>query len=158
MFQWIAFLFLCFWRNVYLSAPVPQFLPCPKKFLLVHLYAGNILFAKRWIHLGLNNCSVISTVTLCYVLHQKCLFRYMDIQAYSASSRYIHTYWGIVKAYSAPCVTLTYSQPCHILSTDIFRTGGIFKTLWNFHQAYSEPCHGQNSLFRHFSVIFRTLP
>ena len=35
-----------------------------------------------------------------------------------------------------------------------FRTGSIFKTLRNFDQAYSEPCHSQNSLFRHYSAIF----
>ena len=27
----------------------------------------------------------------------------------------------------------------------------------NVNQAYFEPCHGQNSLFRHYSAIFRIL-
>ena len=55
----------------------------------------------------------------------------------------------------APCVTLTYSQPCHILSPGIFRIEGILKTLQNSDQAYSKCCLSQNSLFRHYSAIFR---
>ena len=46
----------------------------------------------------------------------------------------------LIQAYSVPCVTLTYSQLCHILSPGIFRTRGLFKTLWNIDQTYSEPC------------------
>ena len=69
------------------------------------------------------------------------------IRSYSALLRHIHSYWDIIKTYSglfrhsAPCVILAYSQPYHILSPGIFRTGGLFKTLWNVDQAYSEPCH-----------------
>ena len=63
----------------------------------------------------------------------------------------------LIQAYSAHCVTLTYSQLCHILNPSIFRARGIFKTLGNFDQAYSEPCHSQNSLFWHYSAILRTL-
>ena len=37
----------------------------------------------------------------------------------------------------------------------IVKFGGILKTLCNFDQAYSEPCHSQHSLFNHYSVIFR---
>ena len=77
--------------------------------------------------------------------------------AYSALLRHIHAYWGIVKAYLTPCVTLTYWKLCDIPCPSRSRAGGIFKTLWNFDQAYSEPCHSQNSLFRHYSGIFRTL-
>ena len=34
----------------------------------------------------------------------------------------------LIQAYSAPCVTLSYSQPCHIMSPrGIFRTRGLFK-------------------------------
>ena len=116
--------------------------------------------------LPLNNFSVICTVTLCYLLHQRHSgFSHIQnsiysgicrhIQAYSALLSHIHAYWGIIKAYSAPCKTLTYSQPCHITNPDIFRTAGIFKTLWNFDQAYSEICLSQNGLLRHYSAIFR---
>ena len=60
---------------------------------------------------------------------------YWHIQSYSALLRHIHTYW-VIKAYSAPCVT--------------FANGGLFKTLWNADQAYSEPCHW--ALFSHNQV------
>ena len=66
------------------------------------------------------------------------------IQSYSALLRHTHKYWGIfrlIQAYTAPCVTLVYSQPCHILSPGIFRTGCLFKTLWVADQAYSELWH-----------------
>ena len=33
----------------------------------------------------------------------------------------------------------------------------MFKTLGNFDQAYSEPCHSQSSLFRQYSTIFRDI-
>ena len=56
----------------------------------------------------------------------------------------------LIQAYSAPCVTLVYSQSCHFRSPSIFRTGGLFKTLWNVDQAYSEPCH--RALFSHIQV------
>ena len=109
----------------------------------------------------LYNFSVICTVTLCYVLyqtHSKCwhiqhsVFQvYADIfnhiQRYRVL-RHIHAYWDIIKAYSrfiqaysAPCVALAYSWPCHIRSQSIFRIGDFFKNLSNFDQAYSEPCH-----------------
>ena len=41
----------------------------------------------------------------------------------------------LIQAYSAPYVTLAYSQPCHILSPGIFTTRGLFKTLSNVDQA-----------------------
>ena len=47
--------------------------------------------------------------------------------------------------YSAPCVTLVYSQPCHILIPSIFRT------LWNVDQVYSELCH--RALFSHIQAF-----
>ena len=53
----------------------------------------------------------------------------------------------LIQVYSAACVTLTYSQPCHIPNHGILRTGGIFKTLQNFDQAFSEPCHSQKEQF-----------
>ena len=46
-----------------------------------------------------------------------------------------------LKPTSPPCVTLAYSQLCHILSPSIFRTEGLLNTLSNNDQAYSEPCH-----------------
>ena len=65
-----------------------------------------------------------------------------------------HLHSGIAlfayQAYSAPCDTLAYSQPCHILSLDIFRTEGSFKILWNVVQAYLEPCRG--ALFSHIQA------
>ena len=47
--------------------------------------------------------------------------------------RYYKGISRLIQAYSARSVILTYSysQPCHILSPGIFRTGGLFKTLWN---------------------------
>ena len=89
------------------------------------------------------------------------LYSFRYIQAYSRISALLKR----IRAYSTPFLTLAYSQPYHIPSLGIFRTGTIFKSLWDFDQAYSEPCHCQNdhnSLFRHYSItpysgIFRTL-
>ena len=55
----------------------------------------------------------------------------------------------LIQAYSAPYVTLAYSQPCHILSPGIFTTRGLFKTLSNVDQAsrHSDPYH--RPLFNH---------
>ena len=41
---------------------------------------------------------------------------------------------------------------CRIQNPGLFRTLGIFKSLWNMYddQVYSEPLHSQNSLFKHF--------
>ena len=48
-------------------------------------------------------------------------------------------------------MTIAYSQPCHILSSRIFRTGGSFKALWKVDQTYSEPCH--RVLFSHIQNL-----
>ena len=96
------------------------------------------------------NWTVICTVNLSYVsyvLHQKhsefshiqksVFFRYMP--GYSIIFSVIKSYSRILGHYeypdlfrhiqhSAP-VTLACSEPCHILSTGIFRTGSLFKTL-----------------------------
>ena len=40
----------------------------------------------------------------------------------------IKGYFGLIQAYSGTCITLTYSQTCHILSSDIFRDRDILKT------------------------------
>ena len=52
--------------------PNPQPLPksCPEKFLAIHLHSNIILFAKSSTLMFDSVCSVICTVTLCYVLHQ----------------------------------------------------------------------------------------
>ena len=77
-----------------------------------------------------------------------CFFRYMPAYLIIFSvNKDNQAYWDIVKAYSAPCVTLAYLQPCHILSRGIFRTGSLFKTLWNVDQGCLEPCH--SALFSH---------
>ena len=92
-----------------------------------------------------------------------CFFRYM--LAYSIIFSVIKTYsdmlrhyWSIfrhIQAYSAPCVILAYSQLCHILNPDIFRTGGLFKILWNVDQAYSGPC--TKGILQAYLDIFRIL-
>ena len=121
--------------------------------------------AAFWIRLCLDNWSVICTVILCYVLHQThSEFSYIQhsvfsgicrhIQSYSALLRYIHAYWDITQAYSGIfqqlSVNLAFSQPYHILSPGTFRTGSLFRTLWNGHQPYSEPCH--SALFSHIQL------
>ena len=63
-----------------------------------------------------------------------------------------------IVAYLEPCVTLTYSEPCHIQNSSIFRTQDIFRTQSRHILAYSEcyvtlacwePCHIQNfAIFR----------
>ena len=53
----------------------------------------------------------------------------------------IMTYSGFIQAYSAPCVALAYSWPCHIRSPSVFRTRDVLKTLWNVDQAFSQACH-----------------
>ena len=55
-----------------------------------------------------------------------------------------------MQAFSAPFVILAYSQPYHSLSPGIFRIRGLFKTLWNIDEAYSEPFHGV--LFSHIQA------
>ena len=68
-------------------------------------------------------------------------------------SRYIPAYsitLRVIEVYSALCLTLAYSQPCHILSPDIFRTDDLYKTLWKVHQPHSEPCH--RALFSHIQA------
>ena len=66
----------------------------------------------------------------------------------------------LIQAYLAPCVTLIYSQPCHIPSPGIFRTWGIFKTLQKFHQAYSElgvVRIAYSGIIHPYSAIFKSL-
>ena len=146
-------LLLHFSQNDYHSALVPWNLL--SSYEKCHCPFCKMLYLKCltvfWICLCLNNCSVVCTVTLCYVLHQTHsefwhIQNYVysgisrHIQRYSALLRHIHVYWDIMNTYSLPCVTLTYSQPCHILSPDIFRTRGIFEALTYLEpEAYSKP-------------------
>ena len=133
------------------------------------LHSFVILFCKMlhlkcltviWIHLCYGKCSVICTVTLCYVQQQahlefwhiqrcdlcRCIYsiKFSVIKAYSHLLRH---YWGI---FSTLCNPRTYSLPCHIMSPGIFRTEGLFETLWNIDQAYSEPCY--RALFTHIQA------
>ena len=94
-------------------------------------FVGKILHLKCltvfWECLCLCNRSVICTVTLCYVLPQV-HSEFWNIHNSISSSilRYIQTYWTLIRhiqallthiqAYSEPCITLTYPQPCHILA------------------------------------------
>ena len=109
--------FLVFLTNclsVYCSSTKP---PQPWKFSSCVPALRQCFFCKRlhlkyltvvWICLCLDNCSVICTVTLHYVLHQTHLkFRHIHnsvysdicrhIQAYSALLHHIHGYWGIMR-------------------------------------------------------------
>ena len=78
------------------------------------------------------------------------------IPAYSIIFSVIKTFMNVkillrhIQAYSGPCVTLTYSEPCHS-EPGIFRPGSLFKILWNVDQ------HIQNFVIGHYSGIFKTL-
>ena len=91
-------------------------------------------------------------MTLCYELRQTRLeFWHIQDSIYSGTFR-------LIQVYLTPFKTLAYSKPCHITSPSIFKIRDIFKTLWSFEQAYSEPCqsqNGQNNLFRHYSATFK---
>ena len=47
-----------------------------------------------------------------------------------------------IQAYSAPCVTLADSQPCHIVSPGIFRTGRLSKPCEKFTRHIQNPAMG----------------
>ena len=82
-----------------------------------------------------------------------CVFDEMFVEVFQFHNSRIYTHIETllrhIQAYSAPCVTLAYSQPCHILNPDISRTAGVFKTMRNVDQTYLKLCH------RHYSTIFR---
>ena len=71
-----------------------------------------------------------------------------------------------IVAYLEPCVTLAYSEPCHIQNPGIFKIQDIFRTLSRHILAYSEycatvayskPCHIQNfPISRQKFGIFKT--
>ena len=68
------------------------------------------------------------------------MFRVIKIFTHIETSRHIQSYSGIFSTLcnSRVCTTLS----CHILSPNIFKTGGLLQTLWNVDQAYLELCHG----------------
>ena len=102
-------------------------------------------------------------LNICVLFHCiECWIHFQNIHTFTYQKSLLHTIFCLflksskafsLKSYSPLYVTLAYSQPFHILSPGIFRTGGIFKTLWNFDEAYSELCHSQNSLFKRYSAI-----
>ena len=146
--------FPCFWRNVYRSILVPWNIPCPETFFgwapaLRHYFFCKTLdlkcLAVFWIRLYLDNCSLVlySDLTRCTasdafkILAYSQLFYSGIIRHIQVSSALLSIFTHIkklrhIQAYSAPSVTLTFSQPCHILSPVVFRTRGIFKSQRNF--------------------------
>ena len=57
-------------------------------------------------------------------------------KSHSDLFRYIQTHLGLLRNYSGPCLTLTYSETWNIQNLCIFRTRAIFRTLvyaglWN---------------------------
>ena len=133
-----------------------------KKILVAHLQSGIIVFAKRAI-LNVWQCSEYVSIlvtaqqigqwpyamycsrhiqnnsTLCFFQVYATIFSV--IKAYSPILRNSYGIFRLIQSYSAPCVTLTYSQPPHILSSGRFKTVWIFQILWNIDQIYSKPCH-----------------
>ena len=88
-----------------------------------------------------NNFGIFNTVYVNIFNH---------IQHYLGIFMHTEMLWRYIQAYSAPYLTLPYSKPCHILSSGIFRTIGLYKTLWHIDQAYSETCH--MALFSHIQT------
>ena len=136
----------------------------PEKYLVARLHSGIILLAKRSIlniwqcseDVCLNNCSVICTVTLSYVLHQAYTEFWIiqnsvysgvcrRIETYSALLRHIHAYWSIseqfipilfnyIQSYSELCVVAAYAEIWHIWSIQNpprIASQRIFRTLSN---------------------------
>ena len=79
-------------------------------------------------------------------------------QVYAGIFNHIQTLLRHIQVYSdifnILCY-LAYSKACYILRPGIFTTGGLFKTLRNVDQAYSEPCHG--ALFSHIQNLAQLL-
>ena len=78
------------------------------------------------------------------------------LQVYASMFNHIQRFWGIlthietllrhIQAYSAPFGTLASSQPCHILSPSIFRTGGWFKPCETLTRHIHSPAIGNYSV------------
>ena len=182
-----CFPFLCFWRNVYWSALVPCNLLCPEIFLVARLHSGIILFAKCSIsyvwqcfeYVCLDNCPVICTLTLCYVLHQTHSESWhIPNSIYSGTCKHIQAYSSLLRHISHPVQTShihnlaifwalaylepeAYSKPCEILTRHIQNLTIVRRVHLGIIQPYSEPCvtfvyaetcHIWNA------GIFRTLP
>ena len=135
-------IFSCvFWRNVYWSALVTRKLPCLEKCFWLHACTQVLFLAKcylkcltvSWTCLCLSNCSVICTVTVCYVLHQThSELWHIQNSVYSGICR-------LIQSYPAPSVIFAHSQPCHIPHPNMSRIKNIFKTLWNLTRHIQNP-------------------
>ena len=93
-----------------------------------------------WIHQSFNKDSKSDLALLYDKYSEPCLLS--KIQTYSGLFTFylrLFTFSHIV-AYLEPCVTLAYSEPCHIQNPGIFRTQDIFRTLSRHILAYSECC------------------
>ena len=89
-------------------------------------------------------------LALCIVWY---IFRILPIIVNSDIFTSYSDIFSHIVAYLKFCVTLAYSEPCHIQKPGIFRTQVIFRTLSRHILAYSEhciilthwePCHIQN--------------
>ena len=157
-------LFLCVFEKIfYQRALVRWNLLCPEKFLarpaLRHYsFCKKLRFKSLkvfWIRLYLDNCSVICTVALCYILPQRQYPWTLFIQVYSGIIKHILHYSRILRSY----------QPSHIHHLVIFwalafRTGCIFKDFWNFDQHIQHSIIVRRvspSIIQLYSSIFRTL-
>ena len=107
-------------------------------------------YAMYYIRHVQNNSGIFSTVFFQVLV---------GMFSHSALLRHIHSYWDIIKGYSAPCITPTYSKLCHILSPILRRNECLFKTLWNVEQTNSEPCHSASfgHIHRHIENLVRRL-
>ena len=183
MFPCGSFFLVCFWRNVYWSALVPQKTSPALKSSGCRPASKHYSFCKilyleclkvMWIHLCLNNCSVVCTVTLCWYIiyvamycirpiHNSVIFRTLFIQVYwsifsiiKAYSQILRYFLKHIKAYSGIFSTLCKFPICRtIFQALLFRTRGLFKTLWNFGQVYSETCYSQDTLSKHYWALFK---
>ena len=122
-----------------------------------------------WISLCFDNCLVICTVTLCYVLHQTYselwhiqhwyfLGICWHIQLYLAVLKHNHAPWDINKAYSGLFRHIEHPvEPSHIHNLAIFWALAYLEL-----EAYLKHCetltkHIQNPAIGHYSDIFRDI-
>ena len=156
----------------------PPFPPCPEKFLVPHLHSGIILFAKRsilniWqllsnlysdlmLYTASDTFRILANSALCFLCICRNIQSYSllmrHIQVYETLLRHIQAYSGISSTLCNPCILV----PLHFLSPSIFRTGDLFKTLWNVEQVYLEPriFWMPGALFSHvqvYSELYATL-
>ena len=91
-----------------------------------------------WIHLCLNNCSVICTVILCYVLHQKhSEFWHIQNSAFSDIFTHNEALLSHIQVYSCICRTLSIIQ--NVISYWKRYHSGIIQPCSGI-QACSKPC------------------